>query len=148
MYLFWQKDFRNVMQKDIMVINAYTNIYYTHKYVCVIISFYQLILIFILYASHISIHNTCVYHISIMLIVIITNIIDSVWNIRKENLYPIKTEDQCTFIRNTILHYHDWRKTEIDESDFIKYGKRHFNADKKTGLFDRSWNNIMHYLTE
>ena len=53
---------------------------------------------------------------------------------RKEDFYPIKTEDQCKFTRETILHYHDWRKTEIDESDFIKYVKRHSKADKKSGL--------------
>ena len=69
-----------------------------------------------------------------MFIINVIIIIISVYNIRKENFYPIKTEDQCTFIRDTILQYHDWKKTEIDESDFIKYVKRHTKTDVKSGM--------------
>ena len=91
-----------------------------------------------MYTSHIYIHNIYVYHISVMFIVVVIIIIGFIsfliifsilkfyfCQFRKENFYPIKTEDQCTFIRETILHYHDWRKTEIEESDFIEYVKRH-----------------------
>ena len=102
-----------------------------------------------MYTSHIIyIHNICVHHITVMFIVVaiiiyhyqfyfILNFLVSskfcFYQFRKEHFYPIKTEDQCTFIRETILHYHDWRKTEIDESDFIEYVKRHSKAGKKSG---------------
>ena len=91
-----------------------------------------------MYTSHIYIHNIYVYHISVMFIVVVIIIIGFIsfliifsilkfyfCQFRKKNFYPIQTEDQCTFIRETILHYHDWRRTEIEESDFIEYVKRH-----------------------
>ena len=79
-------------------------------------------------------HNICVYHITMVFIIIVIIIMISVYDIRKENFYPIKTEDQSTFIRDAILHYHNWRKTEIDEGDFIEYVKRYSKADKNSGL--------------
>ena len=106
-----------------------------------------------MYTTQIYIQNICVYRISVMFIVIVIIIIGSFsisilfsilkflfYQFRKENFYPIKTEDQSTFIRETILHCHDWRKTEIDKSKFIGYVKRHSKADKKSGL-------IVHLIT-
>ena len=100
-----------------------------------------------MYTSHIYIHNICVYPISVMFFVVVIIIISSFslsilfsilklyfYQFRKEHFYPIKTEDQCTFIREIILHYHDWRKTEIDMSEFIEYVKRLSKAHKKSGL--------------
>ena len=48
---FEKKRFRNAMQKDVMIPNAFViikyivinkNVYYTHKYVCALISIFQL----------------------------------------------------------------------------------------------------------
>ena len=84
---------------------------------------------------HNRVHCYCRYHYQFYFIInFIFNPKILFDQFRKEDFYPIKTEDQCKFIRETILHYDDWRKTEIDESDFIKYVKRHSEADKKSGL--------------
>ena len=39
------------------------------------------------------------------------------------------------FIRDTLLHYHDWKKTEIEECAFNEYVKQHSKKDKKSSLF-------------
>ena len=59
-------------------------------------------------------------------------------NSRQENFYHVKTKDQTAFIRKTMLHYQDWKKTEVCKYEFDKYVERNSKVDKKTGSFQVS----------